>query len=215
MNLDRLINLKVENDLKGLDMEGEAERFSKLASRKENGTAPAVVSAFNLFQTPGEIAGRMAALVAKHVGDGARILEPSAGLGRLFAPLQACLGAAADFVLVEESRDCCRELYRLTESAGNVALKQGDFLQQSRVSLGGEFDAVVMNPPFKMWRDIKHIKHALSMLRPGGLLVALCANGPRQNEELRPLADTWEVLPAGSFRSEGTGVSVAMLTIRA
>ena len=64
-----------------------------------------------------------------------------------------------------------------------------------------------------MWRDIKHIKHALGMLKQGGTLVSLCANGPRQNEQLKPLTDHWEVLPPGSFKDEGTKASVALLVI--
>jgi len=70
-----------------------------------------------------------------------------------------------------------------------------------------------MNPPFKQGRDVKHIEHALEMVRPGGRLVALCYNGTRQNEKLRPIADVWEVLPEKSFREEGTAASVAMLVI--
>ena len=62
--------------------------------------------------------------------------------------------------------------------------------------------------------DVHHIKHAAKFLTDGGLLVALCANGPRQREALLPIAETWEELPAGSFRSEGTSVDVALLTIR-
>jgi len=37
-----------------------------------------------------------------------------------------------------------------------------------------------MNPPFENGADIKHIQHAMKMLKPGGRLVAICANGPRQ-----------------------------------
>ena len=57
------------------------------------------------------------------------------------------------------------------------------------------------------------------MLKPGGRLVALCANGSRQNAALRPLVDAskgdWEDLPADSFKAEGTGVSVALITLHA
>lgn len=34
-----------------------------------------------------------------------------------------------------------------------------------------------------------------------------------ENKQLRPLSDTWEVLPAKSFRESGTNVSVVMLTM--
>jgi len=49
-----------------------------------------------------------------------------------------------------------------------------------------------MNPPFADGADVKHIKHALHFLERDGRLVALCAAGPRQQAELRPLATTWE-----------------------
>jgi hypothetical protein len=43
--------------------------------------------------------------------------------------------------------------------------------------------------------------------------VSLCYNGTKQNEQLRPMADRWEVLPEGSFKDEGTAASVALLVI--
>jgi hypothetical protein len=87
----------------------------------------------------------------------------------------------------------------------------GDFLQQNGNL--GTFDRIVMNPPFQNGQDILHIKHAMAFLRPGGKLVALCANGPRQREQLQPLASHWEDLPAGSFATQGTNVNVALLVI--
>ena len=74
------------------------------------------------------------------------------------------------------------------------------------------FDAVIMNPPFKRGLDIKHIKHAYQFLRVGKPLVALCYNGKKQNAELKPWADTWEVLPSGTFKESGTGAEVVLLT---
>jgi hypothetical protein len=68
--------------------------------------------------------------------------------------------------------------------------------------------------------DVAHIEHAMKFLKPGGRLVALCANGPRQQAKLRDglvqrLGGTWENLPAGSFSEQGTGVNVAMLVVDA
>jgi hypothetical protein len=50
----------------------------------------------------------------------------------------------------------------------------------------GKFDRVVMNPPFDHGADIKHVEHARKFLKPGGRLVAVVANGPRQRERLLP-----------------------------
>lgn len=208
--IERLQALAVDTMLAGLDMDAERGRFAALAARHENGTAPRVVSSFNLFQTPPAIAAQMAAMIP---GEAVRILEPSAGLGRLYLAGLG-LGKGSEWVLVDESADCIRELYRLTEPGRGVLLKEADFLGVSMTDLGGAFDAVIMNPPFERGRDVKHIRHAFDILRPGGVLVSLCYNGAIQNRELRPVADSWDVLPAGSFRSEGTGAEVVMLTMK-
>jgi 16S rRNA G1207 methylase RsmC len=71
-----------------------------------------------------------------------------------------------------------------------------------------------MNPPFSRGQDVAHILHALKFLKPGGRLVALCAAGPRQQAELRPLATTWEELPGDTFASQGTGVRAILLTVQ-
>jgi len=67
--------------------------------------------------------------------------------------------------------------------------------------------------------DIKHIMHALKMLKLGGRLVAICANGPRQNDKLRPLVearvDIWEELPPDTFIGAGTGVRTVLLILDA
>lgn len=70
-----------------------------------------------------------------------------------------------------------------------------------------------MNPPFVNGEDIKHVEHALTMLKDGGRLVAICANGPRQREQLMPQADQWIDLPEGSFKDSGTNVNAAILVI--
>ena len=89
---------------------------------------------------------------------------------------------------------------------------------QAHVGDLGLFDAVLINPPFAQGADIEHITHALKMLKPGGRLVALCANGPRQNASLRPKVEArgveWEDLQADAFKEEGTGVRVALITMQ-
>jgi len=56
------------------------------------------------------------------------------------------------------------------------------------------------------------------MLKPGGRLVALCANGPRQNASLRPMVEArggeWEDLPPDIFKEEGTSARVALITMQ-
>lgn len=190
-------------------VESQRERFAALAGRHENGTVTRSISSFNLFQTPEAIALRMAGIVAAHSGDSPRILEPSAGLGRIYRAIIATVPESR-VVMVEQSADCCGELYRFARDGDR--LLQRDFLELS-VDESGLFDAVCMNPPFKQGVDIKHILHAKTMLKDGGILVSLCYNGARQNAFLRTIARTWEVLPPKSFVSEGTAADVALITL--
>lgn len=203
--IERLLRLRAENDEAREVMQLSAPRFDRIAQRHLNGTAPKAVTGFNLFQTPRNVAERMAEIVRGHVGPGARILEPSAGLGRLYEPLKEL---QAEWEMVEEAAEVFHALKKAFDRA-----RRADFLSLSAGDLGGKFDAVIMNPPFKQGTDIKHIDHAREMLAPGGVLVSLCYDGARQNAHLKPRCDSWEVLPGGTFREEGTGASVAMLTI--
>jgi len=201
----RLLELKAENEARALIMSDLRPRFQALAQRHLNGSAPIAVTGFNLFQTPKPIAARMLELLRERV-TGGRILEPSAGLGRL-VHLEAL---RAEWVLVEEARECYNAIKKMY---ANARAENRDFLTVTAGEIGGEFDGVIMNPPFKQGRDVKHIQHAFKMVKPGGRLVSLCYNGTKQNEQIKPLADYWEVLPEGSFREEGTGASVALVVM--
>ena len=171
-----------------------------------NDPVPTNQTAPQLFPTPPELAARMVELA--EIQPGQTILEPSAGTGNLLAAIMNDDTALA-VVAVEINQQLADRLkteYPLT----NVQCQ--DFLTFDRGNY--PVDCIIMNPPFApQAADIQHIKHALTMLKPGGRLVALCANGPRQQAALQPLADLWEVLPPGSFAAEGTNVNVVLLVI--
>lgn len=202
-NLSRLHNLRMQNDAAGYAMEEMRPRFAALATRHEDGTAPQAIAAHQLFQTP----PALAAMIAAHLPPSQRILEPSAGLGRILDALPPC----GDVVAVEIAPQCAQVLY--AQDRAGVTIRQGDFLTMAPAALG-TFDAVAMNPPFTMRADIRHIRHALTFLRPGGTLAALCFDTPSRETALRPLCATWEKIPAGAFRSEGTNVPTVLLTIK-
>lgn len=194
------------------------------AMRKGLRAGVQVITAPQLFPTPPELAARMVELA--NIMDGDRVLEPSAGTGRLVQAVRNT-GASVHIVAVEISHPLAKQLHTMNDQPGavpqEVEVISRDFLElkPGAGSDGciGAFDAVVMNPPFVGAQDIKHIRHALAMVKPGGRLVALCANGPRQQEQLRPLVDQyrgeWEDLPGGSFADSGTGVNVALLMLQA
>ncbi|ENT5164398.1 PLxRFG domain-containing protein [Pseudomonas aeruginosa] len=88
------------------------------------------------------------------------------------------------------------------------------------------YDRIVMNPPFSKGRDIQHVQHAYSLLKPGGRLVAVMSEGAffqsnKAAENFRAWLDglgaTSERLPEGSFMDPAlpvnTGVNARMVVI--
>lgn len=209
----RLTELQKENDSKGLEMLTESGRFAALADRANNGLKPRAISSFNLFQTPEIIAEKMVQtvldnFVRQHPGP-LTILEPSAGLGRIYQATKKHFPKGL-YTLVEINKDCTKELYN--NSGPGTTVIENDFLKVDKLPFE-TYDIIIMNPPFKMGTDVKHILHAKKFLAKGGVLVSLCYNGVKQNKVLKPICDTWEELPSNSFKSEGTHASISMLTI--
>lgn len=135
---------------------------------------------------------------------GMSVLEPSAGTGNLLKAIpEGC-----EVVAVETVPALCDRL-----KAQGFQTLCADFLTTNGTL--GTFDRIIMNPPFENGSDIKHIEHAITKLKPGGRLVAICAGGPRQAEKLRPKARTWEPLPAGTFKESGTMVNTVLMVYEA
>ena len=169
-----------------------------------------VVVAPNLFPTPPDVARRMVYLAKLHKYPALRILEPSAGTGNILEELRPWVGAA-EIVAAEINlslTDALRDRFR-----EGIAFQCCDFLGQGES--WGKFDRILMNPPFDHGEDLKHIRHALTMLKPGGVLVGICGAGSRQVDELKPQAEAcgghWEELPAGTFT--GTNVRSILFSI--
>ena len=170
-----------------------------------------VVAAPQLFPTPAALARRVVELA--DIQPGERVLEPSAGTGALLDQIQrrAAASQRVEIVAVEINLSLVDQLRRLTDADPAIRIIGADFLQCNGDL--GTFDKIAMNPPFVNGSDIRHILHARSMLRPGGRLVAICAAGPRQREQLRPIAEDWIDLEPGAFT--GTNVRAAIVVIDA
>lgn len=164
-----------------------------------------VVSANQLFPTPNDLAAR--AVEEAAIEDGDRVLEPSAGTGNILRAIQAAEAAESSVFQIVACEIDPRLASNLREIFDGVDVIRLDFLEMAD---DDGFDVIVMNPPFENGADIKHIEHAKGMLKPGGRLVAICANGPRQNDKLRAWAASWEELEAGTFA--GTGVRAVLMT---
>jgi phospholipid N-methyltransferase len=202
---DALLRLRSLRERNDLDAERHARmrgRFAALAGR--GAWTDTIAVADNLFPTPPAIAAMMVEILAPQPGE--TILEPSAGTGRLLDPILA----REIEVGVTAAELCPRLCQHLYEQYPGVRLRTGDFLA---MRFEDRFDGIIMNPPFRRGTDVRHILHARTLLKPGGRLVALCYNGIRQEQHLRPVASTWTVLPTASFRAEGTSAGVVLLTM--
>jgi tRNA A58 N-methylase Trm61 len=166
-----------------------------------------VVIAPQLFPTPADLARQVYDMA--DIQPEQEILEPSAGTGALVAAFRQ-IPTIGRLVMVEINTQLAAGL---RDRFPNADTRCADFLACNGDL--GTFDRVVMNPPFERGADIEHIEHARGMLKPGGRLVAICANGPRQREKLQPIATEWHDLPAGSFAEQGTNVNAASVVIDA
>lgn len=194
----------------------EAAYFEAMKASLKAGVE--VVTANQLFPTPAPLAARVATLADIQAGD--RVLEPSAGTGSLLGAIGCRMFAEPSTVPYTE-RDQIHAIEINQKLAGKlqadfplINVHCADFLEYEPTAFV-PFERIVMNPPFENGSDIKHIQHAVKFLSPGGRLVAICANGPRQREKLMPIADEWHDLPAGTFAESGTMVNSALLVINA
>jgi hypothetical protein len=159
------------------------------------------------FPTPAAIVEKMIELADLEPGQA--LLEPEIGSAAIAKAINGHAGRKVgieyNYTLSAIAQDSLPEEWEI---------QQADFLECTPEQLG-TFDRIIMNPPFDRGLDIKHIKHALTFLNEQGVLVGLCAGGPKQTAELQPLAEHWEELPQGSFKEAGTGVNVSLMRITA
>ena len=169
------------------------------------------VSAPSLFETPPELVRRI--MDAAEIESGHRVLEPSAGTGRLVRAAFERSGSAVECV---ESVPALAEALR----AAGYSVRCCDFLEVAEQFAG--FHRIVMNPPFERGQDREHVRHAFGMLKPGGRLVSVMSPGPffrqhRADKEFRDwfeeVGGTVEELPAGTFKESGTGVASRLVVI--
>lgn len=180
------------------------DRIQAMRARLDGRTPVAEIRASSqLFVSPDPVCRQMADLA--ELNDSDRILEPEAGTGAILraireaVPLARCDAVEINTALVAH----------LQAAFPGVNVRCGDFLEYQPENL---YSKILMNPPFQHAQDIRHIQHALTLLESGGILTAVCLNGPRQQKILKPLADVWVPLPRGTFTY--TDVSTVLLRIQ-
>lgn len=117
------------------------------------------------YPTPGAVIDLMVSRIAPFKS-GDRVLEPSAGKGDIVDRL-AKFGVRP--TLVEPNP----RLAAILRNKGHDPFvgRFEDYVPD------GEFDKVIMNPPFADALDFAHIRRAFDLLKPGGRLVSLMAEG--------------------------------------
>jgi predicted RNA methylase len=174
---------------------------------------------FGHFDTPAPIVARVieeARLGGRRRDDWRplRILEPSAGRGNI-ALAAAALGHMVTCVEIQHA--LCRELH----DPSITAVLNADFLTLTPAGLG-DFDVILMNPPFDRGRDVDHVTHALRFLRPGGRLVAIMSAGvefrqDRKTADFRAAVERaggqFRDLPPGAFAEAGTNVNTVIVSL--
>ncbi len=118
----------------------------------------------SFFPTPRPVIERM--LVWADVEPSHRVLEPSCGKGDIVDALKEAY-PNLQLVAIEHNHVLADIL-----SAKGHTVEFGDFLQHA-----GEYDRIVMNPPFEGGQDMTHIQHAYSLLAPRGRLVSVISEG--------------------------------------
>lgn len=131
-----------------------------------------------------------------------RVLEPSCGDGRILDAIRArrqhVLGIEYHHGRAAQAR------------AKGHSVLTANFLE---CPPRAEFDAVVMNPPFYGRHYVKHVRHALKFLKPGGTLVSILPATAHYDH--KDLEGEWRDLPVGSFAEAGTNVPTGLLKMRA
>jgi predicted RNA methylase len=166
------------------------------------------------FPTPSDVVDRLLDLA--DIREGMRVLEPSAGKGNIAdAVKEACPSALVQVVEIHTSLQAVLRAKGYTILAYNcLDIQPGSWV----------WDRVVMNPPFENGQDIEHVKHAYTLLKEGGRLVAIMSEGPFYRSDSQAVGfRSWlesvggysERLPEGSFKNSerSTGVNTRIVVI--
>lgn len=159
-----------------------------------------------------------------------RVLEPSCGTGDLLIALDKHLNASNPCPFPPYVVGIEKNPKRIAVAAAFPDWRnfrpnfcEGDFLEaRSADAAHGEYDLILMNPPFGGGQDVQHVLHAMKFLRRGGLLLGIGSAGlmfredRKDHQRLRELINYHGdsvALPEGSFKP-ATAVNTCRFYIR-
>lgn len=193
---------------------GPAALSARLTAAIQSGTYIDPRSDREFFATPPDLCATLARLLADKLPEDepVRILEPSAGEGDL---IDATLDALplAQITAVEQDAMAAAMLRAKYQDDPRVTIIKSDF---AAFAAAEPFAGIIMNPPFAHARA--HLAHAYDLLARDGELVGIMPFEATQ--PLRPLG-RWltehdgyaEDLEPGTFKSSGTNVPTALITL--
>lgn len=152
---------------------------------------------FQFYPTPAILAEEVVKLA--EITEVCNVLEPSAGSGGLARMLPS-----VQTTCVEISKLHCKAL----ETMFFHEVVNTDFLSWNPEKV---FERIVMNPPFSEGRAVAHVTKALSLLAPGGRLVAILPPSSKNQLKLDGYKASWSGMRDNLF--DNTTVSVVILTV--
>jgi hypothetical protein len=129
------------------------------------------------FPTPRAVIDQLLALAS--IEPAHRVLEPSCGKGDI---LDAVRRHCPDVTLTAIEQNLTLQGVLTAKGYGEIVSYE-DFLEHV-----GEYDRVVMNPPFEEGQDILHVRHAYDLLAPSGRLVSIVCEGPFFRSDAKSVA---------------------------
>lgn len=176
------------------------------------------------FETPDPVIDRMIELTGGRLFGS--VLEPSAGMGAIVRRIIAYPNVSRLF-MVERNPERAKALWAYEkdfEKQDSFTVFNDDFLSIDPVEWK-PFDCILMNPPFENGQDIEHVIHASRFIEYAyGVLIAVMSEGSffrgdRKAVDFQKWLDKVggysEQLPAGSFKTSGTGVNARLVAIGA
>lgn len=210
------------------DFEADQDARTLVAQALAAGRVMSAATSDGFVATPAELAQELASWhgeLEPRRGCRLRVLEPSAGSGRIVQAIRERLGAEWCHITAVEP-DARRARQIPTDEATTVHTEPFETFAARARAAGETFDRVIMNPPFSVpgrpniWAE--HLLAAWDLLAPGGRLVAIVpasvldrrrAGLVGQAGQLVHMNGEAEELPRDAFAESGITVATAVVSL--